>query len=150
MTSSSPLNLFGNRPSLHADAPEEGGLVLLFLAILLFGCLWTLIDVASVVIVAMALCAAAALRVWHDRHPTTEYTRDTGFVLPQINLSAIPVGGDVGGLLFTGGALITVLLGLPAMRWFAGASMLCGVLSAAMLVRHRRRAPSRVPGIVRW
>jgi hypothetical protein len=124
-------------------------LVLLFLAILLFGCLWTLIDVASVVIVAMALCAAAALRVWHDRHPTTEYTRETRFVLPQINISAIPVGGDVGGMLFACGALIVMIIGLPAMRWFAVASVLCGLLSAAALVRYHRSVLAPASGVVR-
>ena len=139
MTSSSPLNLFSNRPSMLAAAPDGGGSVLLLLVVLLFASLWTLLDLASVALLVMAVWAAAALRVWHDRHPTTEYTRDTRFVLPQINISAIPVGGDVGGMLFACGALIIMIVGLPALRWFAVASMLCGVLSAAALVRHHRR-----------
>ena len=149
MTSSSPLNLFTSRPSMTAAAPDGGGAVLLLLAVLLFACLWTLFDMASVAILVMAVGAGVTLRVWHDRHPTTEYARDTRFVLPQINLSAIPVGGDVGGMLFACGALIIMIVGLPAMRWFAVASMLCGLLSAAALVLYHRKPLAHGSGVVR-
>jgi len=80
MTSSSPLSLFSDRPSMHAATPYGGGAVLLLLVVLLFASLWTLFDLVSVAILVMALGMGAALRVWHDRHPTTAYTRDTQFI----------------------------------------------------------------------
>ena len=61
MTSSSPLNLFSNRPSMLAAAPDGGGAVLLLLVVLLFASLWTLFDLASVAILVRAGCAGAAL-----------------------------------------------------------------------------------------
>ena len=149
MTSVSPLNLFSNRPSLLAATSDGGGAVLLLLVVLLFACLWTLFDMASIAIPVMGVCAGVALRVWHDRHPTTEYTRATRFVLPQINISAIPVGDDVGGVLFACGALVIMIVGVPAMQWFAGASMLCALLWAAALIRYRRSALANDSGVVR-
>ena len=148
MTSSSPLSLFSNRPSMHTATPYGGGAVLLLLVALLFASLWTLFDLVSVAILVLALCLGAALRIWHDRHPTTTYTRDRQFILPQINMSAIPVGGDAGGVLFACGALVTIIVGLPAMRWFAVASALCGVVSAAALVRYRS-VPAHDSGLLR-
>jgi len=143
MTSSSPLSLFTDRPSMHAAAPNGGGAVLLLLVGLLFASLWTLFDLVSLATLLMALCVGAALRAWHDRHPATAYTRrDDRFVLPQINISAVPVGGDVGGVLFVGAALLAFIIGLPAMRTFAVASMTCSLIAAAALVFwHRESKP---------
>jgi hypothetical protein len=150
MTSSSPLSLFTDRPSMHAAAPNGGGAVLLLLVGLLFASLWTLFDVISLATLLMAMCVGAVLRVWHDGHPATEYTRsrDDRFLLPQINISAVPVGADVGGLLFVGAALLTFIIGLPAMRTFAVASMLCSLISAAVLVYWRRAVTTPVTRLV--
>ena len=150
MTSSSPLSLFTDRPSMHAAAPNGGGAVLLLLVGLLFASLWTLFDLVSLATLLMAVCVSAALRVWHDHHPATEYRRgrDDRFVLPQINISAVPVGGDVGGLLFVGAALLTFIIGLPAMRTFAIASVLCSLISAAVLVHWRREVTTPVTRLV--
>ena len=149
MTSSSPLSLFTDRPSIHAATPS-GGAVLLLLVGLLFASLWTLFDLISLATLLMAVCVGAALRLWHDHHPTTEYSRgrDDRFVLPQINIAAVPVGGDVGGLLFVGAALLTFIIGLPAMRTFAVASVLCSFVSAAVLVYCRRAVTTPVTRLV--
>ena len=144
MRSSSPLSLFTDRPSMHAAAPNGGGAVLLLLVGLLFASLWTLFGLVSLASLLMALCVGAVLRVWHDRHPATEYRRDRDdrFVLPQINISAVPVGGDVGGVLFVAAALLAFIIGLPVMRTFAVASLLCSLISAAVLVFwHRKTRP---------
>ena len=150
MTSSSPLSLFTDRPSMHAAAPTGGGAVLLLLVVLLFASLWTLFDLVSLATLLMALCVGASLRAWHDRHPATEYSRrrDDGLALPQINISAVPVGGDVGGVMFVGAALLTFIIGLPAMRTFAVASVLCSVIAAAVLVYCRRNMSPLVTRLV--
>jgi hypothetical protein len=44
----------------------------------------------------------------------------------EINLSSTPVAGDLGGLLFVIGATVTVVLGLPDVRWFVLASVIVG------------------------
>jgi hypothetical protein len=147
-SSSSPLNLF-DRPSLVAAPANGGAAVLLLLVAILFASLWTLFGVVSVTILVTALCAGAALRRWHDRHPATEYTagdyrRETTVLRPQINISAIPVGGDVGGMLFASAALLAFIIGLPAMRAFAAASLVCGLAAAAVLFYRHRNLPSGV------
>jgi hypothetical protein len=145
-SSSSPLNLF-ERPSLNAAPPNGGGAVLLLLVAILFASLWTLFDILSVAVLLTALGVGAALRRWHDRHPATEYTggeyrRERTVVLPQINISAVSVGGDVGGMLFASAALLAFIIGLPAMRTFAAASLVCGlVVAVALIFRHRTLAP---------
>ena len=150
MISSSPLSLFTDRPSMHAAAPNGGGAVLLLLVALLFASLWTLFDLVSLATLLMALGVGASLRVWHDRHPATEYSRgrDDRYLVPQINISAVPVGGDVGGLLFVGAAVLAFIIGIPAMRTFAAASMLCSLISAAVLVYCRRGVRPLVTRVV--
>ena len=41
-----------------------------------------------------------------------------------INIAAIHVGGDTGGLIFVLGSIAILALGLPALRWFLIASVL--------------------------
>ena len=60
--------------------------------------------------------------------------------------SSIPVAGDIGGLLFVIGAIITVLLGLPDIRWFVLASVIVGaVLAGGLFLWRSSRASSLVP-----
>ena len=58
--------------------------------------------------------------------------------LPEINMSAIRVGGNLGGLIFAAGAVVILLVGIPGLRWFIGLSLLlaCG-LAAAVIVWRR-------------
>ena len=70
-------------------------------------------------------------------HPASERARasDGRGRVPgaEINLSAIPVAGDIGGLLFVIGAIVTVLLGLPDIRWFVLGSVVVGAVLAGGL-----------------
>lgn len=58
--------------------------------------------------------------------------------LPEINMSSIRVGGDLGGLIFAAGAVAILLIGVPGLRWFIGLSLLlAGVLATAVIVWRR-------------
>lgn len=56
---------------------------------------------------------------------------------PGINISKIPVGGGVAGMLAAGSIIIIGLIGLPVTRWFLGGSLVVGGLFA--LVRKALR-----------
>jgi hypothetical protein len=45
---------------------------------------------------------------------------------PGINISKIPVGGGVAGLLAALSVVVIGLIGLPITRWFLGASLVAG------------------------
>jgi len=47
-----------------------------------------------------------------------------------INISKIPVGGSVAGLMIAVSIVIIALIGLPPTRWFLGASLALGVVMA--------------------
>jgi len=53
--------------------------------------------------------------------------------LAGINIAAVRVGGDAGGLIFVVGSLAIVMLGLPSVRWF----LLASVAAAAALAATR-------------
>jgi hypothetical protein len=49
---------------------------------------------------------------------------------PGINISKIPVGGSVAGLMIAVSIVIIGLIGLPPTRWFLGASLALGAVMA--------------------
>ena len=58
--------------------------------------------------------------------------------LPEINMSAIRVGGNLGGLIFAAGAVVILLIGVPGLRWFIGLSLALAVVLAAVTIVWRR------------
>ncbi len=58
---------------------------------------------------------------------------------PGINISKIPVGGGVAGMLAALSIVVIGLIGLPITRWFLGASLAVGA-SFALLRRWIGRA----------
>jgi hypothetical protein len=58
--------------------------------------------------------------------------------LPEINMSAIRVGGNLGGLIFAAGAVAILLIGVPGLRWFVGLSLALAVVLAVTLFAWRR------------
>ena len=76
---------------------------------------------------------AIVLRRWNTSHPS-EFAPDASRRPDaEINLSSIPVAGDIGGLLFVISAIIIVLLGLPDIRWFVLGSVVVGAALAGGL-----------------
>ena len=58
--------------------------------------------------------------------------------LPELNLSAIHVGGDVGGLIFVSGTVVIFLISVPSLRAFALASMALSAVAGLVLVAWRK------------
>jgi hypothetical protein len=57
---------------------------------------------------------------------------------PTIDIAAIHVGGDAGGLIFVLGSVVILALGLPTLRWFLIASVIvAAALAAARIARAR-------------
>ncbi len=54
---------------------------------------------------------------------------------PGINFSSMEVGGDLGGLVFTVGSVVSAIIGLPFLGWFFGGAIAGGFLLAAGLWR---------------
>jgi hypothetical protein len=59
---------------------------------------------------------------------------------PEINVSKIPVGGGVAGLLIALTVIVIALIGIPATRWFLLGSAVLGVVIAfgLRLTAHNR------------
>ena len=143
-------------PGAGAGAPltelllGRGGGSLALLAVLLFAAVLPLfgVFVAGAIVAGMAL--AFGLRAWNNQHPTAVarsrrmYGKD-----PEINLSAIPVGGDMGGFFFVLASSLVVLLGMPELRWFVFGAVAGGAAFAWGLVRwHRTHMVSPVRRLV--
>jgi hypothetical protein len=62
---------------------------------------------------------------------------------PGINFSRMDVGGDIGGLVFTVGSVVAVLIGLPWIAPLYLASVACGVGLAVLLFEWHRLRPGR-------
>ena len=132
-------------PGAGAGAPltslllGRGGSSLALLALLLFAAVWPIFGVFVGGAMVAGLALAVGLRAWNSQHPTAVarsrqiYGKD-----PEINLSAIPVGGNIGGFFFVLASSLTVLLGLPELRWFVFGAMVGGVLLAWGLVSWHR------------
>ncbi len=72
--------------------------------------------------------------------------------MPTINISRIPVGANIGGLVFVLGCVAVMVIGLEEVRLFLGAAAVAGAGLAVVLVSwHRRRSrkepPNRTLGI---
>jgi hypothetical protein len=52
---------------------------------------------------------------------------------PGITMHRIPVGANVGGLLFTIACILICLISIPALQSFAGLAILSGVSVASVL-----------------
>ena len=131
-----------NHPDARGGAADP---LLSLLVVALFAAIWSMFGWFVLAAVAGGVIMAVALRRWNTRHPSqfAPAGRSPG---AEINLSSIPVAGDIGGLLFVIGAIITVLLGLPDIRWFVLASVVVGAVFAGGLFLWRSsRSSNLVP-----
>ena len=132
----------------HPDARSGGADPLLsLLVVALFAAIWSMFGWFVVAAVAGGAIMAIVLRRWNTRHPS-DLAPAGGRPMPgaEINLSSIPVAGDIGGLLFVVGAVVTVLLGLPDVRWFVVGSVVVGaVLAGGLFIWRSSHAGALTP-----
>jgi hypothetical protein len=96
-------------------------------------------------VVVGGLFFAVAIHLWYTRHPSLVATRN-GEGRPEINFSRTPVGGNVGGLIFMAGSMAILVSGLPMWRWFFGAAVVGGFLTAVIVfVWHAARPSHGLP-----
>ena len=144
------LTLSALVPSAGAGAPltslllGRGGGSLVLLAPLLFVAVWPVFGafIAGAMVSGVAL--AFALRAWNSQHPTAVactrriYSKD-----PEINISQVSVGGNIGGFFFVISSSLTILLGLPELRWFVlGAAVGGAALAYGLVAWHRTHSDS--------
>jgi hypothetical protein len=132
------LTFLTERP-LSPNAGRQAGLLLLLLDALLLAAMWPLIGAFILLAVVCGLATSALLRTWNTTHPATVEDRArSASRFPEINIGAVNVGGDIGGFLFLCAAVLSILVGVPSLRWFVVGSLTCAGLAAALLVRMRR------------
>ena len=132
------------RPLVSAPMDVNAARFLVILVSLLLLASWLFFKAFIVASGLVGLVAAVFIRRWHTRHPSTlPYTPRTN--APEINLSRIPVGGDVAGLMFAAGSVAVVIIGVPDMAWYFVSALLCAVLLAWAIFAYRS-AHGRVAG----
>ena len=109
---------------------------LILLVALLLAATWLFFKAFIVASVLTGAGAAVLLRRWHTRHPNVLPYAEQSRV-PEINLSRIPVGGDVAGLMFAAGSVAVVIIGVPDMAWYFVSALLCATLLAWALFTYR-------------
>ena len=137
-------------PLTHVLLGLSGGSSLALLAPLLFAAVWPVFGLFTVGAVLAGMALAVGLRVWNSQHPTAvACTRRVSSRDPEINLSSIPVGGNVGGFFFVLASSLTILLGLPEWRGFVLAAVVGGTaLAFGLFAWHRAHMVSPVRRIV--
>ena len=121
--------------------PDRGGTAfLVVLALALYAATWEFFGGFTAFAVMVGALLAVALRAWNTRHPDALVCRAASAErAPEINVSAIHVGGDAAGLTFAAGSVAIVIIGLWAMWWYFLAAAAGSLIVAGALVRHRQQ-----------
>jgi hypothetical protein len=104
---------------------------------------WLFFKAFIVASTVAGLGTALVIRRWHTRHPSllpdAARTR-----VPEINISRVPVGGDMAGLMFAAGSIVIVIVGVPDMAWYFVSSLVCAGLFAWAVFAARAGRPARL------
>jgi hypothetical protein len=99
----------------------------------------------TVTVLAGGVVFAVVIHLWYSRHPVLVATRN-GEGRPEINFSRVPVGGNIGGLIFMAGSMAILVSGLPSWRWFFLVAVVGGLLTAGLVFAwHTARPSSGLP-----
>ena len=137
-TSRRRLTFLTDRP-LSVNGSRHVGVLLLVLDALLLCAMWPIVGLFVIAAVVCGIGAGAWLRRWNDAHPVTQEDRSwSPSALPEINIGAVHIGGDIGGFFFLCATVLAVVIGLPSVRWFAAGALVAAIVAAAVLVVMRR------------
>ena len=125
-------------PSLEQALPRRDAYLLLALTAILLVSTWPFFGRFTAISLAVGLWTAVALRCWYTRHPTIRAGRIAPARAAEINVSKIPIGGDLGGLVFVAGCIAIVVVSLPPLRWFALTSLAMACVYAVVMVGWRK------------
>lgn len=136
-------------PRRHARAmtlpAARGGAGLWLVLATVLGFMSPALTPWTAIVLAGGSMVAVVIHAWYSRHPSL-LPSPNGERRPEINLSAIPVGGNIGGLIFMAGSMAILVSGLPMWRWFFGAALAGGVLTAGLVyVWHTARPAHGLP-----
>ncbi len=140
------LLLAGFVPGAGAGAPalsgligRNGGFLIGVLSPILLAALWPTFGAFTSGAVVVGLAFSFLVRAWNRRHPTAAVGAQYGLARdPEINVSGIPVAGDIGGFFFVI-ASVVMMVGVPALRGFLAGAVLAGILLASAIVAWRQR-----------
>jgi hypothetical protein len=127
-----PARKEGSMTLSLAPATRRGGLSIWLVMAGVLGFTSPAMTSWTATVLAGGLVFAVAMHLWYSRHPLMVATPN-GQQRPEINLSRIPVGGNIGGLIFMAGSMGILVAGLPGWRWFFGAAVVGGVLTATLV-----------------
>jgi len=140
------LRLWNSR---HPGTRSAADPLLALTASALLAALWSMFGWFVAAAITGGFLMAFVLRRWNTRHPSTLVPSASLSPDARINMSSIPVGGDIGGFFFVVAALMIVLLGLPDVRWFVlGSAVTASVLAYGVFIWRARQAPSTFPSIL--
>ena len=111
---------------------RPNGTALLTLVAAMLVATWPFFGSFTVASLIAGVLMGMSMRSWNRNHPTTVAVPE-GSPRSEINLAAIPVRGDAGGLFFAIGS-VAILLALPQIRWFLIASVACAVAAGYALI----------------
>lgn len=114
---------------------RPNGTALLTLVAALLVATWPFFGPFTIASLIAGLFMSLSMRSWNDEHPTRVAVPERT-LRSEINLAAIPVRGDAGGLFFAIGSVV-ILLALPQLRWFLIASVVCSVAAGYGLIAWR-------------
>jgi hypothetical protein len=124
------------------------GKVLLMWALLLAS-MWSLFGSFVFVLAAGALATAAVLHQWHCRHAEQNGVGSGALPgRPEINFAAIPVYGNMAGLLVVVGSLAVVAAGLPVLGLFLLLASINGAAVATGLRAWHVAHPASCPNSI--
>lgn len=120
---------------------NNDGRLLALLTALLFAATWPFLGGFTALTVLAAGATSVLIRRWMTRHPSQLPTPNGRSRNPEINFSAIPVGGDAGGLILVCGCVAIILVGVPTLRAPMLVATVLAATRALLLIAWRRRHP---------